>query len=245
MNIVLLADLIVGSEVTKYLVKNYKSDIYTVCTTEKNEIYKFAKKSGLRCLVFKNENDLIQKIDFAKIDLGILAWWPKILSENLIKKTKYGFINAHNSLLPNARGKHPYFWTIVEEKKYGVTWHRVNNKVDKGDIIAQEEIFYNWEDTAETLYTKSIKQVIKLFKKEYPSLRKGNIKSRPQKGKGSFHYGKEMDVYGRIFLNKKYTGKDILNLIRGRTTSSKKIKSAFFEDNGELYRVKIFIKKEM
>lgn len=245
MNIVLLADSIVGSELIKYIVKNYKSDISTVCTTEQNEIYEFAKESGLKCLVYKNENDLIQKIDFNKIDLGVLAWWPKILSESLINKTKYGFINTHNSLLPNAKGKHPYFWTIVEQKKYGVTLHRVNNKIDEGDIIAQEEIFYNWEDTAETLYKKSVKCIIKLFKKEYPSIRKGNIKSKPQKGKGSFHYGKEVDVYGKILLNKKYTGREILNIIRGRTTSSTKFKSAFFEEDGKLYRVKISIKKQL
>ena len=38
--------------------------------------------------------------------------------------------------------------------------------------------------------------------------------------------------------------RDLLNIIRARTTSSDKFKAAFFKDGNDIFRVKISIKKE-
>ena len=177
-------------------------------------------------------------------DLGILAWWPKIISDNIIFSSKLGFINTHNSLLPNNRGKHPYFWTFIEKCDYGVTIHWVDKGIDSGDIIAQTKIKYDWEDTSDSIYKRSLKEMIKLFCEKYPSIRSGKIKSFPQKGRGSFHYGNELSFYEEIDLDKSYKARDLLNIIRARTSSSIKFKAVYFIDENIKYRVKISIKKE-
>jgi methionyl-tRNA formyltransferase len=244
MKIILLADGFVGSEITKFLIKNYYEDIAAIFCTEKNDIYKLANQSKLSCKIFEDEKILKKQLEKIEFDIGILAWWPNILSNNIISLANTGFINTHNSYLPNNRGKHPYFWAIVEEIDYGVTIHWVDEGIDSGDIIKQKKIKYTWEDNSETIYLKSLKELIKLFSETYPLMKNKNIKSFPQKKNGSQHYSSELDKFSQIDLEKDYKARDLLNIIRARTTSSDKFKAAFFKDGNDIFRVKISIKKE-
>ena len=86
--------------------------------------------------------------------------------------------------------------------------------------------------------------MIKLFEKTYPILRNGRASSIPQNAGGSFHFGSELDRHSEIKLDKLYKARDLLNIIRARTTSSEAFKSSFFRDDGNLYRVEILIEKE-
>ena len=242
--IILLADDFVGLEITKFLIKNYKKDIAAVFCTKKNDIYNLVKASKLNYKIFKDEKILKKQLEKIEFDIGILAWWPNILSNKIISLANTGFINTHNSYLPNNRGKHPYFWAIIEEVDYGVTIHWVNEGIDTGDIIVQKKIEYTWEDNSETIYLKSLKELIKLFSISYPSIRNEKIKSTPQHKNGSFHYSSELDKFSQIDLERNYKARDLLNIIRARTTSSDKFKSAFFKDGNDIFRVKISIKKE-
>ena len=244
MKIVLFADSLVGFEIANYLIKNYKDDLVSIVCIEKNNIYELSMSQNTPCKLFKDEKDLAIYLKTINFDLGVLAWWPKIISENIIMLSKLGFINTHNSLLPNNRGKHPYFWTFIEECDYGVTIHWVDKSIDAGDIIVQKKIPYDWEDTSDTIYKKSLKEMIRLFCDMYPSIRSGKIESYQQQGNGSFHYAKELSLYEQIDLEKSYKARDLLNLIRARTTSSNQFKAVFFTDKNITYRVKISIKKE-
>ena len=116
--------------------------------------------------------------------------------------------------------------------------------IDTGYIIAQKQIKFDWEDNAETIYNRSLEEMIQLFCNSYTSLGSNDIKSFPQSDDGSFHYGKELDIYSEIKLDKLYRARDLLNLIRARTTSSDKFKPVFFKENDDLFRVKISIEKE-
>lgn len=244
MKIVLFADGYVGFEITKFLLKDYEEDMLSVVCTAENDIFHLVSSANISCKVYTNEVELTEHLNSIEFDLGVLAWWPKIISNRLLSLSKLGFINTHNSYLPNNRGKHPYFWAIVEERDYGVTLHWVDEGIDTGDIIVQRRIEYGWEDNSETIYSRSLDEMIKLFCESYPSLRSGDIKSYPQSNDGSFHYAKELDGFSEIDLEKSYKARDLFNIIRARTTSSDKLKSAFFKDGDDLFRVKISIKKE-
>lgn len=145
----------------------------------------------------------------------------------------------HNSYLPYNRGKNPYFWTFIEEKPYGVTIHKVDEGIDTGEIISQKLINYDWEDNAGTIYEKSLIRIVELFQETYPLIKKDGIKSVTQVKGGTFHYESELDIKSEIFLDKKYTARQLFNLIIGRTSSS-----SFFKDGNQKYRVKIFIEKD-
>ena len=81
----------------------------------------------------------------------------KILPENIWTIPKKGTINIHASILPNLRGAAPINWAIIYGlKKTGLTSFFINNGIDTGDIIIQEEIDINENDTYEIIYQLSL-----------------------------------------------------------------------------------------
>jgi methionyl-tRNA formyltransferase len=179
-----------------------------------------------------------------KYELGVLAWWPKIVKEPLLNLPENGFINFHPSFLPYNRGKHYNFWALVEQCPFGVSLHKVDAGIDTGDIVSQRSIDYNWEDNGETLYKKAQTEIVELFKLTYPSLRKGEIVCKTQDlTKGSFRLSSEIDKASEIKIDATYSARELFNLIRARTFTGHP--SCWFEDNnGEKYEVRIQIKRK-
>ena len=243
MRLVLLADGIVGKKIAKFLIERYPDDLALVVTTKKNEIYCEAEKKKVPVCIFDSEKEILIRIN-GRVDLGVLAWWPNILTKLLLDAPRNGFVNTHPSLLPYNRGKHYNFWALVEQTPFGVTLHRADTKVDTGDIIAQKTIDYDWTDTGETLYNKAQSAMLDLFCKTYLLLRKGQFKSIPQNlKKGSFHLASELEPASEINLNKRYSANELLNLLRARTFKGHP--GCWLESNGIRHEVTVKIKKKL
>lgn len=72
--------------------------------------------------------------------------------KELLDYPKYGCINIHASLLPKLRGGAPIHKAIINGyEKTGVTIMYMDEKMDSGDIIYQEEIKIEDDDNAGTL----------------------------------------------------------------------------------------------
>jgi methionyl-tRNA formyltransferase len=243
MKIVLFADKFVGFEITKFIVGNYKNDLCCLVVINKNEIYDFAKFEGITCLLHEEYLSFIDKSS-DKFDLGVLAWWPYLINEHVISTARLGFINTHPSFLPYNRGKHYNFWAIVENVPFGVTIHKVDEGVDTGNIVAQEEIEYDWTDNGKSLYEKAQESMVNIFIKIYSHLRLNlnEIVCFPQDStKGSFHHSSELLSASRIELDKFYTARRILNMLRAKTFDG--YPGCWFEDDGKRYEVTISIKQ--
>ncbi|MDC0039285.1 formyltransferase family protein [Gammaproteobacteria bacterium] len=241
MKVLLFADGHVGYSIAKYLIENYLLDLQCIVTTEHNDISILSERAKINTIVYKDDLTLIRKTSGS--ELGLLAWWPLVIKQPLLSICESGFINTHPSLLPNNRGKHPNFWAIVEEGRFGVSLHYVEPEIDAGDLIAQREIIYDWLDTGQSLYEEAEKAMIDLFVEQYPNIRNNKSLRRPQDlSAGSFHFAKEIDPQSHIFLEKTYTGREILNLLRARTFAGRP--GCFFNDNGETYEINIAIEKK-
>ena len=241
MKIVLFADNIMGQNIAKYLADQFPQDLSLVVTIEENDIFDLAQDNGVPTCVFDSEQNILARLP-NDIDLGILAWWPKILRKPLIEVPHQGFINTHPSLLPYGRGKYPNFWALVEESPFGVTLHRVDAGVDTGEIVAQQKITYDWEDSGESLYMTAQDAMLDLFRNTYPALRTGRIQSKPQNNdEGPSHHSSEIEVASHIDLEGVYRARDILNLLRARTFEGHP--GCWFEDNDEKYEISIRIRK--
>lgn len=240
MRVLLLADGEVGANISSFLIDNYAEDLALVVTTQVNEVYRNAKQRDIPVALF-DEVEIFSKLR-AGVDLGVLAWWPKIIKSPLLELPRMGFVNTHPSLLPYNRGKHYNFWALVEQVPFGVTLHLVDSGVDSGPIIAQREIHYDWLDTGETLYKKAQVAMVKLFCDTYPLLRRGQFESKPQDiHAGSFHRASELEEASRIDLDSSYRARDLLNLLRARTFPGHP--GCWFEENGNRYEISINIKK--
>lgn len=182
----------------------------------------------------------VERIRDLELDLIILAWWPYILKEPLISLPHLGCLNFHPSLLPYNRGKHYNFWAIVEEAPFGVTLHFVNEAIDAGDIAFQARIETSWEDTGQTLYEKAQQRIVRLFRDVFDDILAGQIPRIPQEENlATFHFARELESAARIDLDRTYTARELLNILRARTFPPHP--AAWFEADGERYEVRVQI----
>ena len=80
----------------------------------------------------------------------------RIISQALIKSHRIiHAINYHDSLLPTYAGVNSTAWAILNnESSHGVTWHKITQGIDEGDIIQQAKVAITPEDTAHSLNLK-------------------------------------------------------------------------------------------
>jgi methionyl-tRNA formyltransferase len=245
MKLLLMADSSVGLEILRWLFDEYPIDLALVVTISENEIYTTARNAGVPCLVYQSSEQVLKYANEAgiELDIGVLAWWPKIIKQPLMALPKCGFINTHPSLLPHNRGKHYNFWALVEQAPFGATLHFVDDGIDSGDIVAQTPIPYGWEDNGATLYAKAQRAIVSLFKDTYHKVRDLNISRLKQDlARGSFHTGKQIDEASHIGLEKQYRARDLLNLLRARTFPG--YPACWFRDGEDDYEVRIEIKRK-
>jgi formyltetrahydrofolate-dependent phosphoribosylglycinamide formyltransferase len=95
----------------------------------------------------------------------------KILSKVFVEKFKGKIINIHPSLLPKYKGLNTHQKAINSGDKHsGCTVHYVNDKMDDGEIIAQQKVIITIDETVETLKAKVLDLEHKLYPKVIKAL---------------------------------------------------------------------------
>ena len=88
----------------------------------KNEVTNFFKNIDEECLVISCNNNYL-------------------FTNEIINKKNLFLINFHNALLPLNKGRNAQTWSIFNEDEItGVTWHKIVEKVDNGDILVQKKV---------------------------------------------------------------------------------------------------------
>jgi len=73
-------------------------------------------------------------------DLNVVVAYGQIIPASIIYLPKHNSINLHFSFLPKYRGASPVQWAILNgETTTGLTIFELNEKMDEGDILMQEE----------------------------------------------------------------------------------------------------------
>lgn len=86
-------------------------------------------------------------------DLLIVVAYGQILKKALLDIPRFGALNIHASLLPKYRGAAPIQWAILNnEEKTGLTAMWMEEGLDSGPMILQEEIPIHPEETAGQLH---------------------------------------------------------------------------------------------
>lgn len=119
-----------------------------------NPIETIANKLKLPLIKTKSINDpkMIAEIKKNKPELGIMADFGQIVSQEVLDIPKYGVINIHPSLLPKYRGPSPIQQTILSgDKEAGVSLILTSQKMDAGPIISQTITEISPSETYDTL----------------------------------------------------------------------------------------------
>jgi phosphoribosylglycinamide formyltransferase-1 len=148
-----------------------------LCNNSNAGVIERANRLGVDILVFNRANfydsDIV--IDYLRhknVDLIVLAGFLWLIPERIIESYNNKIINIHPALLPKYGGKGMYgnavHKAVFENKEEytGITIHYVNKDYDKGDIIFQESIKIDAEDSPDSIADK----VHKLEYTYYPTI---------------------------------------------------------------------------
>jgi hypothetical protein len=124
-------------------------------------------------------------------------------------------VNLHISYLPWNRGAHPNVWSVVEGTPSGVTVHHMDEGIDTGDIIAQQELRFDDSETLQSSYDRLEAEVGALFAEHWELIRSGSAARRPQRGPGTYHRASELERIWPLLDNGWNT---VLGTLRRRAT---------------------------
>jgi len=125
-------------------------------------------------LKIRKDEIALDKIKEIEPDLNVVVAYGQIIPSSIIYLPRYNSLNVHFSLLPKYRGASPVQKALLDgEAKTGITIFELNEKMDEGDILVQEEVnIFPDEDAAELearlaqkgadLLIKAIAQIDKL-----------------------------------------------------------------------------------
>jgi len=149
---------------------------------QESAIKQYAKSVGLHILQpEKLKNELfLTELQSLQADLQIVVAF-RMLPEVVWNMPPMGTINVHGSLLPQYRGAAPINWAIINgENETGVTTFKLKHEIDTGDILLQEKISIEENETAGTLHDKMKAVGAELLLKTIKAIATNSIIEQPQ-----------------------------------------------------------------
>jgi methionyl-tRNA formyltransferase len=129
---------------------------------EDNEVKRAALEANLPLIemeTFKDEA-VMHGIEAFRPELFLVASFGLIIPKWVLDLPSIGPVNVHPSLLPVYRGPSPIQWVIRQgESRTGITLIKMNEKMDAGNILYQEEEAIGEDDDAASLSDRLSRRV--------------------------------------------------------------------------------------
>ena len=159
-------------------------------------------------------------------DLIISLHCKQKFPASLVRKVKC--INIHPGLNPHNRGCYPHVFSIINKLPLGATIHEIDEDIDHGAIIAQQEVpLYSW-DTSLTAYDRVVEAELSLIKENLSRIVLGEYESTPMQHNGNVNLRQNFDALCKIDLSEVATFGEVIDRLRALTHSD--YKNAYFID---------------
>jgi methionyl-tRNA formyltransferase len=147
----------------------------------------------------RNSTLILEMIKALNIDAIISIQHNWIMPLFILDSVNGNSFNLHNAKLPDYKGYNSIFHAIANgDKTFTSTIHWMAELVDSGDIIEEGVVEINQNDTALSLYIKSVDAATIAFEKFLEYLRIGSIPRRPMLGAGVFYNRHDQDIMRNI-----------------------------------------------
>ncbi|MCJ7466648.1 MAG: methionyl-tRNA formyltransferase, partial [Maribacter sp.] len=123
---------------------------------QESAVKQFATQKGLTILQPTNLKNphFLEQLKSLNPNLQIVVAF-RMLPKVVWQLPKYGTFNLHASILPDYRGAAPINWAIINgETSTGATTFFIDEQIDTGNIILQEEIQIAKDETAGNLHDR-------------------------------------------------------------------------------------------
>ncbi len=224
MKIALLALTGFGNEILQALIRNRDADDIVVFTRKETGKFPYyecenltdvCEREGLRVLNGLSIQEIEGHLSGFAPDMIFVATFDLRITSDILELPEHGVVNIHPSLLPAYRGPTPTNWAIIHgERVSGVSFQRMNEAWDMGDIVLQRETPIA-EMTDGELRGKLARMAGEMLHDFIPKYLAADFNEIPQCPNEGSYYPKITSKEGMALLK---TGKfDRNNLIRGLT----------------------------
>ncbi len=165
-------------------------------------------------------------------DAMVVAAFGQILPKSILDIPKYGCINIHASLLPKYRGASPIQHAVIDgEKESGITTMMMAEGLDTGDILDQESVTLDEQETGGSLHDKLSEIGGRLILTTLKKLEEGTAVRTPQDESKTCYVGMIKKTMGDIDWSMEAAA--IERLIRGLNPWP----SAYTSWNGKVLKI--------
>ncbi len=169
----------------------------------------------------KREADIQQLLNY---NLIFSIHCKQLFPKELFSKVKC--INVHPGFNPINRGWYPQVFAIINDKIIGATIHEINENLDDGPVIARAEVEKKETDTSLDLYNRVVNKELELVRLHIENILSDNYQTFIPTEEPFLYLKKDYNNLLEIDLEKKYTGKEFINLLRA--LSHAPYKNAFY-----------------
>ena len=125
-----------------------------------------------------------------------------IVNQDILKHPHRFAINFHGSILPKYRGRTPHVWAIINgEKRTGITAHIMEEEYDSGDIILQENVKIDSNNTGNDILMKYKVRYPRMIEKIINSIKNNEVTRVKQDNTKATYFGKRTPNDGHINWN--------------------------------------------
>ena len=175
-----------------------------------------------------NDAATVERMRACRPDFLFSFYYRNLLKAELLNMPTRGAYNMHGSLLPKYRGRAPVNWAVLHgERETGASLHRMVEKPDAGDLVAQQRVPILPNDTAHEVMHKVTYAAETCLYDVLPALLDGSAQHTPLELQAGNYFGRRRPEDGRI--NWTRSAWDIHNLIRAVAPP---YPGAFFEYQG-------------
>jgi methionyl-tRNA formyltransferase len=101
------------------------------------------------------DRESIDYLSKYEADAIVVVAFGQIIPKAILDMPRYCCVNVHASLLPRYRGAAPIQWAVLNgDKVTGVTTQRMDEGLDTGDIIMEEEVELREDETSGSLFDR-------------------------------------------------------------------------------------------
>ena len=146
-------------------------------------VIEFAEQHSLKILTPQDGRELSQLFASTKFasTTGLVVDYGIIISKSVIDSFPLGILNSHFSLLPQWRGADPITFSVLSgQNKTGVSLMLINEKLDEGQLIAQEELGIATDITTPELTDQLVGLSNKMIEEYLPAYLRGEIRPYSQ-----------------------------------------------------------------
>lgn len=138
-------------------------DIKGIMTQQRKE---FGSGHNLNALAEENNIPVITTLDILPAcDIIYSVQYHEILKQQHIDKAGQIAVNLHMAPLPEYRGSNQFSYAIIEGKKeFGATIHKIDTRIDHGDILFQKRFEIPIQCWVQKLYELTYTASLELFR---------------------------------------------------------------------------------